>query len=93
MTSAGAEGLLDELNVSPSGRAILRRSALEFEHSGAWASFDTLAHEAAARDDTSFDLNEVFRLPSILGGAWGEERVSLTGLGVLLAGSGPEQRT
>jgi predicted nucleotide-binding protein len=85
---ATSDDFLDRLGLSADARAIMVRSAREFEHTNDWVSFDTLAYEAADRDQT-FDLNAAFRLPSILGGVWSGEKVSLTALGVVLAGTAP----
>ena len=79
---------LDRLGVSPTLRAIVERSAEEYERTGDWATFDSLAYDSAERD-VPYNLNEVFRLPSAIGGVWTAEKVQLTGLGVLLAGSAP----
>ena len=68
---------------------IVRRTAASLEASNEWVDFDTLADEAAERDDADFVLNDVFRLPSAIGGAWSEEKVSLTALGLLSAGTAP----
>ncbi len=76
------------LGLSDTVKAIIDRTAKEFEEVGDWVTFNTLAYEAADRD-APFDLNEVFRLPSVLGGSWAEEKVSLTGLGLLVADTAP----
>jgi predicted nucleotide-binding protein len=68
--------------------ATIARSAHEFEETGDWVSFDTLAYEAAEHD-APFDLNEIFKLPSVIGGYWNEEKVGLSGLGLLVAGTAP----
>lgn len=81
--------MLSELQLTSSQRIILERTAAEFEASGQWVDFDTLADEAAQRDDSSFNLDDVFSLPRGLGGAWSQEQVSLTGLGLLVAGTAP----
>jgi len=77
-----------QLGVSESLRAIIARSAKEFESTGDWVTFDTLAYEAAEQG-ISANLNEIFALPSAIGGAWADEKVSLTGLGLLVAGTAP----
>jgi len=88
---SGPDGdLFSRLGLSPSLRTIVERSAAQFEATGDWVDFDTLADEAAERDDASFDLNDAFKLPSVLGGAWTQEKISLTGLGLLVAGSAPK---
>jgi len=87
-----AQDFLSELGVSPSVRSIVERSAREFEETGEWVSFDTLAYEAAD-EDSCFNLNEVFRLPASIGGAWSTERVNLTALGLVLAGTAPKMVT
>jgi hypothetical protein len=51
-------------------------------------SFDDFAYEAAEAD-ASFDLNEVFRMPSTLGGVWTSEELSLSGLGLFEARAAP----
>ncbi len=79
---------LDRLGVNPTLRAIVARSAEEYERTGDWATFDTLAYDSAERD-VPYNLNEVFRLPSVIGGVWTAEKVQLTGLGVVLSGSAP----
>jgi hypothetical protein len=76
------------LGVSDVLWAIVARSAREFEETGDWVSFDTLAYEAAEQN-ASFDLNEIFKLPSAIGGYWTDEKVGLSGLGLLLAGTAP----
>lgn len=89
MTESGRpRDFMDELGVTPPMRSIIERSAQEYETTGEWVSFDTLAYEAAAGDH-DFDLNQVFRIPSSLGGAWSQEKVNLTGLGLVLAGTAP----
>lgn len=82
------EDFLSQLGVGSALRALIRRTAKEFEDTGEWVSFDTLAYEEA--DGAAFDLKEVFKLPSVIGGAWTTERVNLTGLGLLLAGTAPK---
>ena len=76
------------LGLSDTLRAVIGRSAREFEETGDWVSFDTLAYEAAEQD-APFDLNEVFKLPNAIGGSWTDEKVALTGLGLLVAGTAP----
>jgi len=66
----------------------MRRTAAEFEANLRWADFDTFAYEAADAD-SSFDLNEVFRLPQFLGGAWTAKKLSLTALGLFEARTAP----
>ncbi|MCW3036081.1 MAG: peptidase caspase catalytic subunit p20, partial [Actinobacteria bacterium] len=66
-------------------RAIIARSAREFEDTGDWATLDTLAYEAA--EGVPFDLNAVFHLPSVYGRIWSQEKISLTALGLAVAGT------
>lgn len=87
--SEPAQDFLSELGVPPSVRSMVERSAREFEETGEWVSFDTLAYEAAD-EDSGFNLNDVFRLPPSIGGAWSTERVNLTALGLVLAGTAPK---
>ena len=65
--------MLSEVELESGLRWIVERSALEFEQSGRWATFDDLAYEAAesGRPQPS---TEVFQLPQFLGGAWGASR-------------------
>ena len=86
--SEPAQDFLSELGVSRSVRSIVERTAREYEETGEWVSFDTLAYEAADKD-SAFDFNELFRLPSSIGGSWAAERVNLTALGLVLAGTAP----
>ena len=79
-----ADDFLDRLGVSENLRSLIRRTAAEFELNSKWTSFDDFAYEAAEAD-ASFDLNEVFRMPSSLGGVWTSEELSLTGLGLFEA--------
>ena len=67
---------------------VIRRTAAEFEQTGDWVTFDTLAYEAAEQDRT-WDLTDIYRIPNVLGGAWSEEKVSLTSLGLLVSGAAP----
>ena len=87
ITAGPADDFLDRLGVSDNLRALIRRTAAEFETDAKWVSFDTFAYEAADAD-ASFDLNEVFRMPSVLGGVWTAEELSLTGLGLFEAANG-----
>lgn len=77
-----------KFGVSESLWAIIARSAREFDETGDWVSFDTLAYEAADQD-APFDLNEVFKVPAVLGGVWTGEKVCLTALGLFVAGTAP----
>jgi hypothetical protein len=90
VTSTAYSGdFLARLNITNNQRRIIARSAQEFEARGDWVDFDTLAYESAT-SDSEFNVNEVFQLPSIIGGAWAAEKVNLTGLGVVLAGTAPQ---
>jgi predicted nucleotide-binding protein len=84
-----AGDLLAQLNISDNLRAIIARTAQEFELDGEWVSFDKLAYESATKEP-AFNLNEIFKIPSFLGGSWADEKVSLTGLGLLFAGTAPK---
>ena len=86
--SGSPDDFLTRLGVSETLRAILNRSAAEFERSDKWVSFDDLAYEAVEQG-APFDLTEIFKLPSILGGVWSGETVSLTGLGLLMSTTAP----
>ena len=55
------------LGLSETLQAILVQTAREFEKTGDWVTFDTLAYEAAEQG-APFDLTEVYKLPSFLGG-------------------------
>jgi hypothetical protein len=83
-----SDNFLDFLDVSENLRRLIRRTATEFEHNLTWVSFDALAYEAADTD-ASFDLNEVFGMPSVLGGVWSGEELSLTALGLFEARTAP----
>src|SRR5579872_2075848 len=80
--------MLDLLGVSHNLRNLMQRTAEAFEEDQQWADFDTFAYEAADTD-SSFDLNEAFRMPQVLGGVWTTERLSLTGLGLFESRSAP----
>jgi hypothetical protein len=80
--------LSDRLGLTPGQKAIIAQSAEEFEETGNWATFDSIAYKAAEKNHPS-SLNEVFSLPSILGGAWSAEQVTLTALGLVAAGTAP----
>jgi predicted nucleotide-binding protein len=84
-----AGDLLAQLNLSNNLRAIIARTAEEFELHGEWITFDKLAYEGAIKEP-AFNLNEIFKMPSFLGGSWADEKVSLTGLGLLFAGTAPK---
>lgn len=79
---------LSRLGVSDNLRLIIQRSAREYDETGEFVSFDTLAYERA---DTGiqYESNEVFSMPQVLGGVWTTERVDLTGLGLVEAGTAP----
>jgi hypothetical protein len=80
----------DQLGVSDNLRRIVSRTAWEFESMGDGVSYDTLADETA-EGEGPFDINEIFHLPGTIGGVWSsEEKVSLTGLGLILSESAPE---
>jgi hypothetical protein len=66
-----------QIGLSDTLRAVIARTAEEYERAGDWVTFDALAYEAAERNVT-FDLREVFWLPHSLGGMWQDEKVSLT---------------
>ncbi|HZT97410.1 MAG TPA: nucleotide-binding protein [Chloroflexota bacterium] len=83
-----AEEFLRQLGVTENLRRIMARSAREFEESGDWVTFDILAYESATSEEP-YDIDEVFRLSNVLGGAWSGEKVNLTGLGLVLAGTAP----
>lgn len=74
------------LGIREGVKALLARTAREFEKTGDWVTSDTLAYEAAEQNGP-LDPNEAFKIPSILGRVWSEEKVSLTGLGLLIAGT------
>lgn len=80
------QDFLAQLGVTETLRAVMVRTAREFDEQGRWVSFDTLAYEAAEANATS-GINEVHKLPGVLGGAWSGETVSLTALGLLLVAS------
>jgi predicted nucleotide-binding protein len=84
-----AGDLLAQLSLSDNLRAIIARTAEEFELHGGWITFDKLAYEGAIKEP-AFNLNEIFKMPSFLGGSWADEKVSLTGLGLLFAGTAPK---
>ena len=88
ITPGPADDFLDRLGVSENLRSLISRTAAEFELNSKWTSFDDFAYEAAEAD-ASFDLNEVFRMPSSLGGVWTSEELSLTGLGLFEARTAP----
>ena len=77
---------LDEVGVSGNLRRIVARTAAEFEATGDWVSFDVLAYESATGEGP-YELSEIFRLPAAIGGAWSTEKVNLTGLGLMVAGT------
>ena len=79
----------DQLGVNQALRAIVARSAEEYERTGDWVTFDTLAYERAECDEPD-TLNEVFTLPSAFGGVWTAEKLQLTGLGLVLASTAPQ---
>jgi hypothetical protein len=81
---------LDRLGVTNNLRRIIARTALEFENTGNWVSYNTLVYETA-EGEGPYDLNEIFQLPGSIGGVWtSEEKVSLTGLGLILSEAAPE---
>jgi hypothetical protein len=82
------DAVLDELGVTPAQKAMIIRSAREFDEHGRWVSFDTLAYEAAEQNE-EWDPWTPSTLPRLLGGAWTGESVTLTPLGLLAAGSAP----
>jgi hypothetical protein len=82
------DAVLDELGVTPAQKTIIVRSAQEYDSKGIWISFDTLAYEAAERNE-KWDQWAPHTLPRFLGGAWDGEAVTLTALGLLAAGSAP----
>jgi hypothetical protein len=88
ITPGPADDFLDRLGVSENLRSLIRRTGAEFELNSKWMSFDDFAYEASEAD-ASFDLNEVFRMPSSLGGVWTSEELSLTGLGLFEARTAP----
>lgn len=77
------------LGLSANLRAMIARTAREYELTGQWVDFDTLTYEAV-ESDTSVDLNEVIHLPGVLAFRGTGETVELTGLGLLIAGTAPE---
>jgi len=88
ITPGPADDFLDRLGVSENLRSLISRTAAEFELNLKWTSFDDFAYEAAEAD-ASFNLNEVFQMPSPLGGVWTSEELSLTGLGLFEARTAP----
>lgn len=89
MTSPAQDSeFIASLGMSDILRATIARSAKEFEETGDWVTFDTLAYESADQN-ASFDLKEIFRLPNAIGGYWTDEKVGLSGLGLLVAGTAP----
>jgi hypothetical protein len=81
--------LLQRARLSIPLQRVLGRAAEEFERNGTWVTFDQLAYDAADQNLPS-PMNELHHLPRALGGAWPGESVSLTGLGLLAAGTAPQ---
>jgi hypothetical protein len=79
---------LVRLKVSKNLQSIIARTAEEFEKHGDWATLATLTHDAVKRDAVD-EVNEVFRMPRVLGGVQNYEKVELTGFGLMLAGTAP----
>jgi hypothetical protein len=82
------EDFLTRLGVSKNLKAIIDRTAEEFEKHGYWATLATLTHDAVQRDAVN-EVDEVFRMPRVLGAVQNDDRVELTGLGLMLADTAP----
>jgi hypothetical protein len=77
-----------ELNLTPSQRRTINRTASEYERFGKWAKVSTLAHEAAAQDK-DFQTSDVYELPRRFGWITNDQTIELSALGLLFAESAP----
>jgi hypothetical protein len=80
---------LDRIGLDPQIGNILRRSALEYERTGRFVDLDTLADEALTTTD-GWNPNGYVHLPSEFGCLDHEERIGLTGFGLLASESAPQ---
>jgi hypothetical protein len=79
---------LAQFGVSENLRIIVGLTAGVFERTGEWATINFLADETSEWSPRPV-LDEALRMPGFLGGIANGERVWLTGLGLVLAGTAP----